>query len=81
MDEGESGRPSIVIATVKSVVVVGVMSWLAAGWLSTSVKDNETLTRLAGNISRGVDDPLTTGSIAGRGDSTKLDPCSTRPRR
>ncbi|WP_375458219.1 hypothetical protein [uncultured Enterovirga sp.] len=75
----EDGRPSIIASTIKSVVIVGTLSVLAAGWLS-SATDNQTLSRLAANASRGVEDPLTTGSISSRANAVKIDPCGP-PRR
>ena len=81
-DVDESARrPSIVIATIKTVAAVGLLSWLAAGWLSDATRDHATLGRLAANISRGSDDPLTTGSISRRADATRIDPCTANPRR
>ncbi len=76
----EDGRPSLLGGTIKSVAIVGALSWLAAGWLSSAVHDQGTLSRLAGNVSRGFEDPLTTGSIGSRANAAKLDPCAA-PRR
>lgn len=76
----EGGRGSLLMGTIKSVVAVGLLSWLAGVWLSATSRDHETLSRLATNVSQGVDDPLTTGSIGGRARSTRLDPCSVPKR-
>lgn len=76
----EDGRPSLIGSTIKSVAIIGALSYLAAGWLSTVTRDNQTLSRLALNASRGFDDPLTTGSIAGRANGARLDPCATPQR-
>lgn len=76
----EEGRPSIIASTVKTVAIVGVLSFMAAGWLS-SASDRHTLSRLAANVGQGVDDPLTTGSIGSRANSTRIDPCAVPPRR
>lgn len=71
----DDGRPSLLGGTVKTAVIVGVLSYLAAGWLS-SAADNETLARLAQNVSRGFADPLTTGSITEQATTSRLDPCA-----
>lgn len=73
------GRSAILVSTVKSVVIVGALSYLAAGWLSAST-DKTTLSRLSLNASQGAIDPLTTGAIGTRVNATRLDPC-TAPRR
>lgn len=75
----EDGKTSLIASTVKTVVIVGALSYLAAGWLS-SASDNQTLARLAQNVSRGLGDPLTTGSIADQAKMTRIDPC-VAPRR
>ena len=72
---GEDGRPSIIGSTLKSVVVIGALSYLAAGWLSAVTHDNQTLSRLAQNVSKGLNDPLTTGSIDKKSNAVRLDPC------
>lgn len=74
-------RPSISIATLKIVAIVGLLSWLATAWLSDATRDYATLGRLAANVSRGSDDPLTTGSIGKRMETTRLDPCTGNARR
>ncbi len=72
-------RPSLIWTTVKLVAVVAGLSWLAANWVSST--DREGLARLAGLAGKGtVEEPSTTGSIAKRANSTKLDPCAM-PRR
>ena len=68
----QTGRPAILLNTVKIVLVVGGLSLSAAHWLSSGGLDRTALSRLAG----GVDEPLTTGSIVpSRAGSTRLDPC------
>lgn len=75
----EEGRPSLLSSTIKSVAIVGALSFMAAGWLS-SATDNQTLSRLASAASRGLDDPLTTGAISSRAGAVRIDPCAA-PRR
>ena len=75
----EEGRPSILASTIKSAAIVGALSFMAAGWLS-SATDNQTLARLASAASRGTEDPLTTGTISSRANAVKIDPCATAKR-
>ena len=72
--------PSLLVGTIKTALVVGALSYMAAGWLSAST-DSQTLSRLAANASQGLADPLTTGSISGGANSTRLDPCQAAKRR
>lgn len=66
---------SLVRTTIKAVLGIAVVSWLAAIWISSS--DGEKVARLAGLVGKGaVEEPLTTGSIGGRAGSTRLDPCA-----
>lgn len=76
----EDGRPSLLATTVKSALVVAGLSYVAANWLSSTSLDQQGLGRLAFDSTR-KDDPLTTGSIGARANSTRLDPCLLpRPR-
>lgn len=79
LTQDERKRPLFAWA-LKSVAIIGGLSLLASGWLSSMTRDRDTLSRLATNVSRGVEDPLTTGSVAGRAAGAKLDPCAA-PRR
>lgn len=79
MSREEAKRP-LISWTLKCVVIIGGLSWLASGWLSSTTRDRDSLSRLTANISNGLDDPLTTGSVARNAGATKLDPC-TSPRR
>jgi hypothetical protein len=74
VEDGKAPRPSLLGATVKTVVIVGGMSWFAASWMS-SATDKQAMAQLASRVSRG-EEPLTTGSIGSRAAATKLDPCS-----
>ena len=75
----EPVRTSLIATTAKSVLLVGGISFAAAGWLATvATKDRDTLSRLAANVSTGLQDPLTTGSIGRRAESARLDPCTSR---
>ncbi|MGJ3262601.1 MAG: hypothetical protein ACFE0R_05125 [Salinarimonas sp.] len=69
-----SGRPSIIVTTLKIVIVVGALSWVAADWVSLGF-DREALARLASDRP----EPLITGSL--RLDSARLDPCGDEPAR
>jgi hypothetical protein len=70
----ESGRPALLLGTLKvAALIVGVF-FLAANWLSAGPLD-----RLASHAT-GFEDPVTTGSIARAGNQTRLDPCAA-PRR
>lgn len=70
----ESGRPTLLLGTIKIAALVVGVSYLAANWLSA-----EPLDRVAGHAT-GFEDPVTTGSIARAGHQTRLDPCAA-PRR
>lgn len=77
----EGGRKgSVLIWTVKTTAAVGCLSYLASSWLAGPATDGGTVSRLASVISRGTDDPVTTGSIIRGAGSAKLDPCIA-PRR
>ena len=76
----EEGRPSLLAGTVKTVAAIGALSWLAGFWLSGAAHDQQTLTRLAANVSRGQVDPLTNGAIGQRANTTKIDPCAAPKR-
>jgi hypothetical protein len=66
----ESGRPALLLGTIKVAALVVCVSFLAASWLSAGPLD-----RLASHA-EGFDDPVTTGSIARTGNQTRLDPCA-----
>ncbi|WP_372424895.1 hypothetical protein [Salinarimonas chemoclinalis] len=66
-----SGRPSIIFTTLKIVIVVGALSWVAADWVSQGF-DRDALARLASDGERGRE-PLITGSLGL--DRVRLDPC------
>lgn len=72
-----SGRPSIVLATLKIAIVVGALSWVAADWMSNGF-DRDALARLAADHGAGRDtpraEPAITGSLGGVG-GLRLDPC------
>lgn len=76
----EDEKRSLLGWTLKSVAIIAGLSWLASGWLASATRDQDTLARLAQNISRGVTDPLTTGSLAGKAASSRLDPCAAPKR-
>lgn len=78
---GDQGRRrSVLIWTVKTVAVVGTLSYFATAWFAGPGLDNGTVAKLASAISGGADDPVTTGSILRSAGSAKLDPC-VLPRR
>ena len=74
-------RPKILLATVKTVAAVGLLSVGAATWLSRSHLDRDGLARLAGAQFRGIDDPVTTGSVSRSAAAARLDPCALPSRR
>ncbi len=74
-------RPKVFLATVKTVAAVGLLSIGAASWLSRTNLDRDGLARLAAAQFRGLDDPVTTGSISRSAAGTRLDPCVLPPRR
>ena len=74
-------RRSVLIWTVKTVAIVGFLSFCASNWLSGPALDHGTLARLASATSGGIDDPVTTGSIFRSAGASKLDPCVAPPRR
>lgn len=76
-EEGEK-RSSLIGTTIKSVVVIGGLSWFAANWMSTAT-DRQGLALLAGRVSRG-EEPTTTGSLGSRAAASRIDPC-VAPRR
>ena len=70
----ESGRPGLLLGTIKVAALVVGVSFLAANWLSAGPLD-----RVASHAT-GFEDPITTGSIARAGNQARLDPCAA-PRR
>ena len=73
-------RPAILMSTLKTVAIIGFLSFCASSWLSNSGLDQQGLARLARAQPNGSDDPVTTGSIGRAAGSTRLDPCTGRPR-
>ena len=69
--------PALLLATVKAAAAIGLLSVLAAQWLSSGAFDQASLTRLAAEAVR---EPATTGSILKAANGQKLDPCAA-PRR
>lgn len=76
---GDGGHGSLLAGTVKTVVFIAGLSYVAATWLSGSA-DKQAPSRLAAIEGRSPADPLTTGAIGTRANGTRLDPCVT-PRR
>lgn len=74
----EGGRGPLILATLKSVVLIAGISYAAAHWLSSSKLDRGGLGQLA--FDAGRLDPTTTGSLGGRAAGTRLDPCALPPR-
>ena len=72
----EGRGPSILAGTLKLAGAVAFVAVAAATWLSAPAVDGTGQTRLAAVLSRGVDEPLTTGSIANSANATRLDPCA-----
>lgn len=78
--EQDGSRPSVLWTTVKGAVLISLVSYGAATWLSSSMPDDNAAVRVAGRAGY-VDDPVTTGSIGpSSGAAMRLDPC-TIPRR
>lgn len=73
------GHGSLLSGTIKTVVFIAGLSYVAANWLSSSA-DRQEPSRLATMEGRSPADPLTTGAIGMRANGTRLDPCAA-PRR
>ncbi len=79
----ETNGKTIAVNIAKAVILIAFISVVAASWLSASLvkTDRERLDELAALISGDSADPVATGSIARRADTTRLDPCKVPPRR
>lgn len=66
-----SGRPSIILSTLKAAIVVGALSYVAADWLSNGF-DRDGLARIA---AQSQPEPLVTGSLGDALRGGRLDPC------
>lgn len=71
---GANDRP-LLMATIKTVVVIAVLSVLATKYLADGAFDQAGLTRLAGLASNGKAEPTTTGSILRSSAAARIDPC------
>jgi hypothetical protein len=71
-----SGRPSIILSTLKAAIVIGALSYVAADWLSNGF-DRDGLARMA---AQGEPEPLITGSIGDALRGGRLDPCGEEGR-
>lgn len=79
LGSGNDGHGSLLAGTIRTVVFIAGLSYVAATWLSGSA-DKQAPPRLAAIEGRSPADPLTTGAIGPRANGTRLDPCAT-PRR
>lgn len=70
-------RPTLLIGTIKVAAAIGVLSVLAANFLSDGAFDQGRLARLA---AAAVNEPQMTGSITKAASQTRLDPCAVKPR-
>jgi hypothetical protein len=70
---GRNDRP-LLIATIKAVIVIAVLSTLAATYLADGALDQPALSRLAADAVRGKGkgEPTITGSI----HKVRIDPCT-----
>ncbi len=77
---GEEGkkRSSLIESAIKTAVIIGGVSWLAASWISAAA-ERQTLARGAWQASHG-EDPATTGSIGLRAATGRIDPCAAPQR-
>ena len=69
--------PRLVWTTAKVAVVIGLLSLVAAKWLSHGGLDQQTLLRLTGGGR--VEEPTMTGALA-KARATTLDPCAAPKR-
>ena len=67
---------ALLVATLKAVVVILVLSVLATKYLADGSLDQPALSRLAAEAAKGKGEPSMTGSI----NRVRLDPCAA-PRR
>lgn len=74
---GEEGkkRSSLIESAIKTAVIIGGVSWLAANWISAAA-ERQTLARLVGH----GEEPATTGSIGAKAASGRIDPCTVPQR-
>ena len=72
----QENGPSVLGGTLKVVAAVALIAVAAATWLSGQLVDGSGHTRLAAALTRGLDEPLTTGSLANGAGATRLDPCT-----
>ena len=70
---GRNDRP-LLLATIKAVIAIAVLSVLAANYLADRALDHPTLSRLAADAVKGKSkgEPTMTGSI----NKLRLDPCT-----
>lgn len=74
-DQG-AASPSILGGTLKVVASVALVAVAGATWLSGTTGDKSGQSRLTSALSRGFDEPATTGSIGSGANATRLDPCT-----
>lgn len=79
-DDETRARPSILGATIKTCLAVGLLSLCAANWLTNGF-DRQGMSRLASAVTRDVPDPVATGSLERSANATALDPCAMPRRR
>ena len=68
---GQNDRP-LLLATVKAVVAIALLSLLATKYLADGSLDQSALSRLASDAAKGKGEPTMTGSI----NRTRIDPCT-----
>jgi hypothetical protein len=70
---GRNDRP-LLLATIKAVIAIAVLSVLAANYLADRSLDHPTLSRLAADAAKGKSkgEPTMTGST----NKLRLDPCT-----
>jgi hypothetical protein len=77
---GDGEGPDLLGGTLKLVLALGALGYLAAQSFSDKPLDYSGLSRLAAEVARKLPDPATTGSVAQSARATRLDPC-VAPRR
>lgn len=70
-------HPKLLIGTIKVAVAIGLLSVLAANYLSDGALDQTRLGQLA---AASVGEPSMTGSIGKEASQTRLDPCAVKPK-
>jgi hypothetical protein len=68
---GRNDRP-LLIATIKAVVAIALLSVLATKYLADGSLDHSALSRLAGDAATRKGEPTMTGSI----NRLRIDPCT-----